>query len=158
MRKFIFGLGILFIFILAIGGVGLFMLARQGNALDGESRAYVEDSVKKITADWNAAELWKRGTAQFRARSSEQDVRRLFDAARSALGQMLEYRGADGQASMMITPSGERSTARYDAKVTFEKGNADIVVNAVRSEAGWQIEGFHINSSALMRTLVGARS
>ena len=49
-------------------------------------------------------------------------------------------------------------TAKYDAKATFEKGNADIVVTAVKVGSDWQIEGFHINSTTLMRGLIGAHS
>ena len=70
---------------------------------------------------------------------------------------MQEFHGAEGQSAVMATPSGKSTTARYDAKVHFEKGDADIVVNAVKNASGWQIE-FRINSTALMRTLVGARS
>lgn len=158
MRKFIFGLGVLFMFILGAGGTGLFMLARHGNALDAESKAYTRDAVAKITADWDVAELWKRSTLQFRQHSSEQDVQKFFDVARSALGRMREYRGAEGQASMTVTPAGESTTARYDAKVSFEKGDADIIVSVVKTDASWQIQGFHIDSTALMRTLVGTRS
>ncbi len=158
MRKFIFGLGVVFLFILGAGGTSLFMLAREGNALDIESKSYIQDAVEKITADWNANELWERSTVQFRKQGTEQDVRNFFDAARSSLGRMQQFRGADGQASVMVTPAGRSTTARYDAKASFEKGDADIIISVVKSESGWQIEGFHINSTALMRTLVGTRS
>ena len=40
----------------------------------------------------------------------------------------------------------------------FEKGNAEIQIGAVKNGAQWRIEGFHINSSTLMRSLVGFSS
>lgn len=158
MRKLLFGLGVAFTFILGAGGTGLYMLAREGNALDAESKAYVQDAVEKIATNWDADELWKRSSSGLREHGTRQDLNNFFDAARSALGRMQEFYGTDGQSAMMVTPSGKSTTARYDAKVHFEKGDADIVVNAVKNASGWQIEGFHINSTTLMRTLVGARS
>ncbi len=158
MRKLIFGFGIVFMFILVAGGVGLYILAREGSALDAESKAYVQDAVEKITTNWDADELWQRSAAGLREHSTRQDLNNFFDAARGTLGRMQELRGTEGQSAMMVTPSGKSITARYDAKAHFEKGDADIVVSAVKTVSGWQIEGFHVNSTALMRTLVGVRS
>ena len=158
MRKLLLGLGAVLALIIGTGAVAVFMLARTGGALDAESAAYVRDSVVMIASDWNANELWSRGTPRFRQAGTEQDLRNFFDAARSSLGRLLEYRGATGQAMIAITPGGRTMTAKYDAKATFEKGNADIVVTAVKVGSDWQIEGFHINSSTLMRGLIGAHS
>jgi hypothetical protein len=158
VRKLLFGLGIAFLFIVGAGGTGLYMLAREGGALDAESKAYVQDAVQKIATNWDADELWKRSATGLREHGTKQDLSNFFDAARSALGRMQEFYGAEGQSAVLVTPSGKSTTARYDAKVHFEKGDADIIVTAVKSTSGWQIEGFHINSTALMRTLVGARS
>jgi CHASE1-domain containing sensor protein len=158
MRKFIFGLGVVFMVILVAGGASLFMLARHGSVLDAESKAYIQDAVVKIASDWDADELLRRGTARLLEHGTAQDIRNLFDAARRALERMQEFHGAQGQVFMMMTPAGKSTTAQYDAKATFEKGDADIVVSLVNGAAGWRIEGFHINSTALMRTLVGTRS
>jgi len=138
--------------------VGIVVLSRQGAALDAESKAYVEDSIVTIGARWDADELWHRGTAHFREVTGQNDLRAFFDAAKTALGGLVEYRGASGQATIAITNAGKLATAQYRAKAAFEKGDADILVAAVKNGAEWRIEGFHINSSALMRSLVGWRS
>jgi hypothetical protein len=158
MRKFFFGLGVVFAFIIGAGAVGLFTLARSGSALDAESAAYVRDAVVTIANDWNAEELWSRTSPGFREASNEQDIRNFFDVARGSLGRLLEYRGATGEARIDFSPAGRTATARYDAKATFEKGNADIVVNAVKVGSGWHIEGFQISSATVMRALIGTRS
>lgn len=158
MRKLLFGLGVVFAFIVGAGAVGLFTLARTGSALDAESAAYVRDSVVTIASDWNADELWSRSSLRFRQASTKQDLRNFFDVARGSLGRLLQYRGASGQARIDISPAGRTTTAKYDAKASFEKGNAEIVVTAVKVGADWHIEGFHINSTAFMRALIGTRS
>jgi hypothetical protein len=158
MRKLLLGLGVVFALIIGAGAVGLFMLARSGSALDAESAAYVRDSVVTIAGDWNVEELWNRSSLRFRKASTKQDLRNFFDVAKGSLGRLLEYRGATGQAMINISPAGQTTTAKYDAKATFEKGDADIVVTAVKVGADWRIEGFHINSTTFMRALVGTRS
>ena len=158
MRKLLFGLGVVLAFVIGAGAVGFFMLARTGSALDAESAAYVRDVVVTIASDWNADALWRRGTPRFRQAQTEQDLRNFFDVAKGSLGRLLEYRGATGQATISITPAGRTTLAQYDAKATFEKGNADIVVTAVKVGADWHIQGFRINSTAFMRALIGQRS
>src|ERR1700739_291079 len=68
MRKLLFGLGVVFAFIIAAGagGMGMVLRARPGSALDAESAAYVRNSVVSIASDWNADELWSRSSARFR--------------------------------------------------------------------------------------------
>jgi hypothetical protein len=158
MRKFLIGCGIVLVCLVGAGAVGFFMLARSGTALDAESAAYVQNSVEAVAGHWDADELWKRSTTHFRQSTKEDDLRAFFSAANSSLGRLLEYRGAQGQAMMSFSNAGRSATARYDAKVSFEKGDADIVVALVKDGTVWRIEGFHIGSDALMRGLVGLRS
>ena len=158
MRKFFLGFGVVMAFLVGAGAVGFFLLARNGTALDAESNAYVQNSVETITGDWNADELWKRSTAHFRQLTKEEDLRAFFNVASGTLGRLVEYRGAQGQATISISNVGNSATANYDAKVTFEKGDADILIAAIKNGSEWRIEGFHISSTALMRSLVGQRS
>jgi multidrug resistance efflux pump len=57
MRKSFYGLGVITALVLVAGTIGIFVLSRNGAALDTASRAYVDDSVVKIVANWNAQEL-----------------------------------------------------------------------------------------------------
>lgn len=158
MRKFFCGFGIVMACLVVAAGLGIFMLVRDGAALDAESKAYVEKSVVAIADDWDADALWRRGTPDFRRLTDERDLRNFFDAARATLGRLVEYRGATGQATISITNAGRLTTANYTARVRFEKGDAEIRIGAIKSGSQWRIEGFHINSSILMRSLVGFRS
>ncbi len=158
MRKFFYGFGLVMACLVVAGAIGLFVLARNGAALDAESKAYVEDSVVAIGAHWDAAALWQRSTPHFRAVTKQEDLRAFFDAANGALGPLTEYRGASGGAIIAMTNAKRSTTANYAARATFEKGNAEFEILAIKNGAEWQIEGFHINSNALMKSLVGLRS
>jgi hypothetical protein len=158
MRKFFLGLGVLTALLLVAGGIGFFVLARNGEALDKMSKAYVDDSVLAIAANWNVDELWKRAGPRLRASVKREDLRNLFDALGGALGQMAEYDGSAGQATMSVVNAQSTVGASYIANARFRKGEAAISVALVKVGDAWMIEGFHVNSPALLKNLAGVRS
>jgi hypothetical protein len=158
MRKFFTGLGVLTAVVFVAGAAGFFFLANQGRALDRASKAYVADSVTAIAAHWDADEFFKREGPELRARVKPGDIRALFDAAKSALGPLVEFRGSQGEAEIAVLDSKHRVSARYIARGRFQGGEAEIKLLLVKQGDDWMIEGFHINSTALMRRLVGLRS
>ncbi len=158
MRKFFFGLGIVTACLVVAAGIGVFFLARGGMALDAESKAYVDKSVTAITLDWDADALWQQSSPHFRQMTKQEDLRNFFDAAREALGRLVATRGATGQATISVVNAVKIVTANYTVRAQFEKGDADILVGVVKNGSQWRIEGFHINSGTLMRSLVGLKS
>jgi hypothetical protein len=158
MRKFFYRFGIVMACLVVAAGIGLFFLARNGMALDAESKAYVDKAVVAIADDWDADALWQRSSPRFRKATKEDDLRNFFAAARGALGRLVECRSTSGQATVMLTPTGSVTTASYTVEAQFEKGVAEIRIGAVKDGSQWRIEGFHIDSAALMRSLVGLRS
>jgi hypothetical protein len=158
LRKFFLGLGVFTALLLVAGGIGFFVLARNGEALDKASKAYVDESVVAIAANWNVDELWKRAGPRLRASVKREDMRNLFDALNGALGQMADYDGSAGQATMSMVNSQSTVAAQYVAKAHFRKGDAAISVALVKVGDDWMIEGFHVNSPALLKSLVGVRS
>lgn len=162
MRKFFFGFGVVIGVVMAAlmvgGAVGLFALSRNGAALDAESRAYVDRSIATIGGHWDAEELWQRGSAHFRQVTKHDELRAFFEAADQALGPLTEYRGARGEATISFLNGATTVSAKYIARAAFEKADAEIQIVAVKNGPEWHIEGFHINSSALMKRLVGLKS
>jgi hypothetical protein len=71
---------------------------------------------------------------------------------------MLEYRGSKGQALMSVVNAHSVVSAQYVASGSFQKGAADFRINLVKQNETWMIEGFHIDSPAMMKRLVGVRS
>jgi hypothetical protein len=156
MRKFFFGLGVLAAILIVAGGVGFFFLSRDGAALDRMSKAYVDDSVVAITANWDVDELWKRASPHLRQITKEEQIRGLFDMAKSALGPLAEFRGSEGEAIISIKDA--HVAAEYLAKGRYQKGDASLRIALVKQGDTWMIEGFRINSNALLKRLVGTRS
>ncbi len=126
MRKFFYGLGILTAVAIVAGGVGFFILARDGAALDTASKVYVEDSVVAIAANWDADELWKRASPHLRTMMRQADLRGLFDAAKGALGPLPDYRGSKGEALISVMNAQTTVSAKYLAGGHFQKGDAQL--------------------------------
>jgi len=156
MRKFFFGLGVLAAVLIVAGGVGFFFLFRSGAELDRMSKAYVDKSVVAITANWDVDELWKRASPHLRQITNENQIRGLFDAAKDALGPLVEFRGSRGDA--IISLKDRSVSADYLAVAHYRNGDASMRIALVKRGDTWMIEGFRINSNALMKRLVGMRS
>ena len=145
----IVGIVFLVMLVLALGFFGF--VAYEGNKFDVSSKAYVDESVPSIVADWSKDELIKRESPQLRKAVSDDDLAALFSKL-SALGSMQSYDGAKGGARMNVTPSsGLQITAAYDAEATFQNGKAEIKINLVQVDGAWLILGFHVNSPLLLK-------
>ncbi len=159
MRKFFYFLGALVALLVVGGGIGLFVLARNGAALDAESKAYVDDAVVTITAHWSTDELLKRATPHLLQITKPDDLQALFDGASMALGPLVDYQGAKGDSMISaMVGSGTTVTAKYIARVKCQKGDADLRLMLLKVDGSWKIEGFYVGSSALLGTLAGRRS
>jgi hypothetical protein len=140
--------------VLAVAG-GLYMITRDQLALSRDSTAFVEDSVLAIGSHWDTAELLQRATPHLREASREADLRAAFAAANASLGPLIEYRAVGGKANFLETLGGKPLTADYIVRAAFAKGEADIVIQAVRSGSTWLIDSFSIGASPEMRALLG---
>ncbi len=159
MRRFFYGLGIAFAVMLVAAVVGFFFLIRNGSALDAEGKAYVDDSVIAISSHWSKDELLKRGSPQLLANAAPKDLDTLFEATTAGLGPLVEYRGATRQSwTSMAATSGTRVVAIYVAQARYQKGDATIRLSLIKTEGKWSIQGFHVDSTAMMGNLVGHRS
>jgi hypothetical protein len=158
MRKFFFGCGIVMAAVVVTAAIGLFFLARDGAALDADSKTYVDNSVATIAQNWDADALWHLSSSRFRQVTKQEDLRRFFGAARGALGRLRATRGAVGQEMISIRNTVKMVTANYTVHAQFEKGDADIRISIIKNGSDWRIEGFHIDSAVLMRSLVGLQS
>jgi hypothetical protein len=153
MRRLVRGAAVAVALGFVVGVSGLFALIRGGAEFDSESRAYVNASVVAITARWDAEELWKRSTPHFRETAKHDALRAFVSAAGDALGPLMEYGGAHGQAKMLITNYRTLVSANYVAKGSFQNGDADFQMAMVKVGDTWMIEGFRISSSALMKSV-----
>jgi hypothetical protein len=141
----IVGIVFLVMLVLALGFFGF--VAYEGNKFDASSKAYVDESVPAIVANWSKDELIKRESPQLRKAASDDDLTALFTKLGGALGPMQSYDGAKGDANMNVTPaSGLQVTAAYVAEVAFQNGKAEIKINLIQIDGAWLILGFHVNA------------
>jgi hypothetical protein len=150
MRKFFVGLGVVFALLIVAGGIGIFVLVRNGAALDSASKAYTEQSVEAIARDWNGSELWKRASPALRRIASPAQIDRLFASAKQSLGPLVTYGGSQGQTMMSYLNAHATVAARYVAHGHFAHGDADLQISLIKVDGEWMIQGFHINSPALL--------
>jgi hypothetical protein len=145
---------VLMLTVLAVAG-GLWLITRDHLAVDRESNAFVRDSVAAIGGQWDAGELLRRATPRFREANKEADLRATFAAADASLGSLVEYRAVGGKANFLATFGDKPLTADYIVRAAFAKGEADIVIQAVRTGSTWRIDNFSIGASPEMRALLG---
>jgi hypothetical protein len=159
MRKFFYFFGI-FAAVLIICAIGaIFFLARSGAGLDAASKLYADESVVAITTSWNKDELWKRASPDFKRVTKLDDLSPLFDAAGNALGKLVEYQGAKGQALITKTfGTGTDVRAHYVASAKYERDQATFDIALHLINGAWMIDGFQIQSDAVMRRLTGQQS
>jgi hypothetical protein len=140
--------------VLAVAG-GLWLITRDHLSVDRESSAFVTASVAAIGSHWDTAELLQRATPHFREANNEADLRAAFAAADASLGPLVEYRAVGGKANFLSTFGDRPLTADYIVRAAFAKGEADIVIQAVRTGSTWRIDNFSIGASPEMRALLG---
>jgi len=142
----IIGIVFLVLLVFALGFFGF--VAYEGNKFDASSKAYVDESVPAIVANWSKDELIKRESPQLRKAVSDDDLAALFSKL-SVLGSMQSYDGAKGDANMNVTTaSGLQVTAAYVAEATFQNGKAEIKINLIQVDGAWLILGFHVSRPA----------
>jgi hypothetical protein len=140
--------------VLAVAG-WMFVMARTNLALDKESSSFATAAVVAIGAHWDTAELWRRATPHFREETNQDALRAQFDAANGRLGPITETLAIGGKTSFPIIPTSAPLSADYIVRAAFAKGEAEIVIRAVKTGATWSIDGFSIGASPEMRKLLG---
>ena len=143
MRRLFFVLGSLALILIAVIAGGISILFYQGNALDRESKAYVDAAIPAITADWSSQQLLARATPELRANANPEQLNALFDRL-SRYGHLVRYEGATGQANFFYKiGSGSTISAAYSAKAHFENGDLIFRIALMKRNGAWKIYGFH---------------
>ncbi len=147
MRRFLYIFGAAILVIIVAAGIGVGVVVYKGNALDAESKAFVDSAVPAIAASWSKDQLLDRATPELRANVKPEELRALFDAV-SQLGPFVAYEGATGQANMAyMTGSGSAVSASYVAKAKFKDGTATVRILLLKRDGRWMISGFHVDTS-----------
>lgn len=148
MKKALLWIGVLLL-IAAIMALGIFHLARRGEALDASSKAYADRTIPLIVSTWSEQAFLQNASPELLRATPKADLDRYF-AAFAKLGPLTHYDGAKGQSNMAeIAGKGEIITARYAAHAQFAHGSAEIDLGIVQRQGHWMIFAFHVNSPQL---------
>jgi UDP-N-acetylmuramyl tripeptide synthase len=150
MKKFFIVLGLIFLALIVLGGIGIAFVAIRGNALDKESKAYADLALPAIINTWSEKELLDRASPEFKKIAPIDQLDRLFRAL-NGLGKLQKCEPLQGQALMSATTqTGKMTTALYIAKATFQKGEATIKLGLIKHGDQWQILSFYVTSPAFL--------
>ncbi|HEX4328265.1 MAG TPA: hypothetical protein VH105_15695 [Burkholderiales bacterium] len=150
IQKTLMVCGVLFIAQVVIIAVAIATLSWSGRGMDQASKAYTDAAIVAIVSHWDAFELEKRASPEFKAILKPGDLDRLFTLFRK-LGDLKNYKGSRGQANMNFDiKKGRIVSATYVAKADFEKGPAEILLVLIMHDGDWEVAGFRVNSPALL--------
>jgi len=137
---------VIVLLLIVLGAVGFGLMNYYGGQMDTSSKAYVEDSVRAITANWSQDEMIKRESPQLRSTVPDDKIATLF-AELSKLGPLQSYDGSKGDSNIHIGRRGLLITATYKADATYQNGKAEWLLYLLRENGAWEIQGFRVNPS-----------
>jgi hypothetical protein len=147
MRRFLLILGTLTLVFIVVAVIGVGILFYKGNALDAESKAFVDRAVPAIVANWDRKQLLELASPELQQKVRPEELNALFTSL-SRLGHLVEYVGATGDARMSYNlGSGGTLTASYLARARFENGAAMIRLNLIKRDGDWMINYFYVDSA-----------
>lgn len=150
MKKTLMILGGVFLVLLVLGVAGIAIVAVKGNALDKESKQYVDAAVPAIVSGWDITEIQSRASPEFKVAVKDEDLEKLVRMFRR-LGKLKAYNGAKGDANISVTTQhGKVISAAYVASADFDTGPAEIKMSLIKHGDQWQLLGFHINSKVFL--------
>ncbi len=146
MKKLLQILGGIFAVLIVVAVIGFVVIARKGNALDKESKEYVDRVTPEILSSLSKDKLFEYANDELKTSGTDEQFQKMF-AYFGKLGAFKKCGESKGQARIFVTPkTGERITGEYIAQADFEKGPATIKIATVKTQGKWYIWGFHIDS------------
>ena len=156
MRKFLVVFGSVALAVIVLVGVFVGVIVYKGNALDADSRAYVDHAVPAITASWDKEQLLTRVTPELRRSLKPGQMTAVFTQF-SRLGPLVKYEGAKGEANMAYKiGSGGSVSAAFVAKAVYRNGPATTGILLIKHGADWLIRGCHVDPDPTDRLGGGA--
>ena len=151
MKKLFTCLGVVFAVIILVFVVLFAVFIPRAFKLGNEATAYIQSEVPKIVEHWNSQELIDRATPDLiAAAQSRENIDRMF-VMYQQLGSLKHLDTPSGGVRInSSTMNGTVTVANYTVQADFEKGPATISIQLLKMGDAWKINGFKINSNALL--------
>jgi hypothetical protein len=140
MQRLLKYLGSLFLLILiSVGSVAWWC-----HTYEPEAKAFLEDSLREISSDWDGDRLVKRAAPEL-FNNGRVDQLRAMISALSPLGPLKSIESLGGTGFGYNWKSGQYIYANYATNAHFANGEATVRIGLVHRDGKWLITGFHIN-------------
>lgn len=157
MRRIIYWFGIFAACAAVFGFFGFCYMAYKGFVLDKEAKAYAQSSVDAITSRWNSRALLDRASPNLLKSVNPEQIASLFQWF-GVLGPLASSQECEGTSRMSVsTNQPKRTTAEYVCHERYLQGSASIQLSLIKLDTGWMINGFHVNSPALLPRTSGPK-
>jgi len=124
-----------------------------GCAEDKTAEKFVTHVIETAVRPWDADALYGMSAEQFKSAASKEDVEGMFTFY-SALGDLKSYDTPNGQVREETLPDGTKAAVgAFHVPAEFDKDKATINVIVIRTDAGWAVYGFKINSNYVMNII-----
>ena len=149
MKKFLVFLGLVFVALIVLGGIGIAVVAMRSAALDKESKAYAEAAIPAIASQWSEKALLDRAGPEFKQAVTIDQLDRMFRWF-SRLGQLEMLDPPQGESNISVTSqTGKIISGLYTSKAYFANGDATIILGLIKHGEQWQIARFQVQSPYL---------
>jgi hypothetical protein len=118
--------------------------------LNNEATVFIQDVVPKIAAHWDSKELTSRATLELISSGKTDDAMERYFVMFRRLGALKHLDTPKGGVQTFTNGSGTTTTGRYSVGADFEHGPATIYIELRRMNNTWQINGFRIDSNAML--------
>jgi hypothetical protein len=134
-----------------VGGIvfGLFAW-RTGTGVMAEAQQFGDETLAAVGKNWDAEELWRRGTAEFHEQVPRSEVEALMRTLSGAVGP---YRSIESRVTginyQSNTADGTYLRTEYSGLAQFEKGTATVEMTLLRRGERWGVLKFNVSGDLI---------
>jgi hypothetical protein len=116
-----------------------------------EGVPYVSETIRAVAKPWDPEALISRSSPEFLGVMPGEKTRSFIAFVRTRLGDLKECTSVqEGQWISNLSTRGFAVLATYFADCQFDKAAARVTLQVVRRHGQWKVNGFFLNSDALM--------
>lgn len=114
---------------------------------DPDAQSVMDTVIPGVFGHWDANALAAVADPKVYTNARIEQDRKFFHELSSKLGPMTAYSKATGTTEITGTGADQTKRASYDARLTYERGSADIHVIAEKKQGKWLVEDASVQPS-----------
>lgn len=138
-------IGVILLFFVAQVGYYHTFLKEDGETLDRESKAWVDDIGPKILSSWDVDEIANFASTEYIQSIPRERHVEFSNVMLEQYGTLEKYNSAEGESGVHINNFKKTITAEYVIEADFTKGSTRIFIQGIKEEDGWKIFTIHVD-------------